>query len=88
MAETKQTIEQFERERNLVFHGDVDLKQRMTAEEFDVFMAENTWTGVDFKFREQWLKDNGYEITRENLINVELPSKEAQAGEENTTDAE
>lgn len=74
MSQSK-TIDEFERERGLMFVGDIDTSKVVSEEEFNEMLATQTFNGCDHEFREQWLEENGYEITRENKLNPHLPSQ-------------
>jgi hypothetical protein len=49
--------------------SDVSPNKKMTEEEFDRLPGKS---GVNFNDREKFLRDNGYEITRANLIDSSL----------------
>ncbi len=66
------SIEAWERERGLVIQGDVDPSQEVTAEEFEKLRVKQGHLGVNHEDREQFLKDNGYELSRENLVDASL----------------
>lgn len=69
---SKKTIEELEIEKGYVILGDVDLKEKLTDEEFISLAETNGFHGVNFEDRIKFLKDNGYEVTRENLIDSSL----------------
>jgi hypothetical protein len=73
------TIGDFERERNIMVRG-ADPKKTVTADEFDKLVGphfENA-VGIMHEDREAWLKEQGYEVTRENMMDVALPNKPAR----------
>lgn len=77
MSETTKTIADWEKERSMVITDKVDVTKKVTEAEFEkLIVGKQNWVGIDHTFREQWLKDNGYEVTRENLIDLELRSPE------------
>lgn len=49
----------------------------MSREDFDKIVATNysSFRGVSYKDRVKFLEENGYEVTRENLIDPELSAK-------------
>lgn len=72
------TIEQLEREYNIMTTQEKDLSKKVSEDEFKEIISSGKFVGVDFKQREKFLKDNGYKLTRENMINADLsvnPSK-------------
>ena len=48
-----------------------DLKKSMTEEEFDAIETKHLH-GVNFEDREKFLKDNGYEVNRANMMDRDL----------------
>ena len=75
--ETK-TLKQWETQAGVITPGDPALNQKLTKEEFRVLYNDPNTVGVDHDFRTQWLKENGYEVTRENMINVGLRIRSAE----------
>lgn len=73
--EDKITIQVFEKTQGLIIDGDVDIFKVVTAKEFEELKEKNGFIGVDFKARETWLKNNGYKITRANMVDGTLQSK-------------
>lgn len=71
---TKKLITTLEKERGLLFLGKIDEKKKLTDDEFDELLSENTnnFVGVDHEGRTKFLEDNGYEITRENMVDSTL----------------
>jgi hypothetical protein len=82
MADIKKPIRLWEEERNRVIQGDVNLDLDVTESEFDELGREHGSVAVFVADRKRFLKANGYKITRENLTNVELPSKGGDVDEE------
>lgn len=76
MADKK--IEQYEREYNLVLSDVKDPSQKVSESEFKEMVSTLKFVGVDFEQREQFLKDNGYDVTRENLIDPTLSVKQKE----------
>lgn len=80
-APEKKTISQWEHQFNLVFTDpDVSLNQKLTLDEINEMLLDEVnhpHTMVDHKGRSEWLKYNGYPVTRENLTadleTVKLP---------------
>lgn len=72
------TVQQWEREQGIMFLGDkIKPKSKISGLQFREMAAENNHVAVDYPAREQFLKDNGYEVTRENILNEDLEAKEA-----------
>lgn len=70
MNETK-TIRDWEKQKGFIVKTATDLDQQMTEQEFDAISLSEKH-GVDHESRTQFLNDNGYEVTRENMINTSL----------------
>lgn len=66
------SMQEWEKERNLMFTQGYVANKQLTAEEVDEFFASQRTVGVDFEGRTAWLKENGYDITRENMMNANL----------------
>ena len=81
MADTK-TLEEWEKERGFL-HVDpkVDLKQKFTEQEIIDLMATYDIKGVDHESRKEFLEENGYKVTRENMLNSELSAKSNEENE-------
>lgn len=70
---SKKALKTYEKERGLIFVGDaVDLDARYSEEEFLEFWSVNEYVGVDHESRTEWLKNNGYEVNRKNMIDHSL----------------
>ena len=72
---------EWEAELGLIFVGDLtktskSLSKKLTKEEFkqERRTRPEDFVGVDHKERIEFLERNGYEVTRENMINGELPT--------------
>lgn len=79
MADKKKPVSDWEVEVGL-FARDEQVakgKDKITREEFLELSDKNPngFLGVDYPVRVKFLKDNGYEVTRDNLINPNLSSK-------------
>jgi len=75
----KKTIAQFEEEKGMMFLDltGINLKHKVTEEEFGELAATDNYKnvrGVAFDERKEWLSNNGYELTRANMLNPELPT--------------
>lgn len=82
MSEKKQSIELWEKEANLLFTNITDdgLKKEITSDEFQNTIATSPFIGMNHSDRIKFLKDNGYEVTRENMANPELSVKQPSEG--------
>ena len=59
--------------------GDIDPAKEVSKDEFDELAASpDNFVGTDHEAREAWLKENGHEVTRENMMDVSLPSNASQ----------
>ena len=72
----KKTINDFEIERNIIA---IDRKKYpadkvVSVQEFDAIISENykEFTGCNHADRTQFLIDNGYVLTHENMLNSDL----------------
>jgi hypothetical protein len=76
MAEIK-TFADWERKKSVMFTDEsIDLDQEMTEAEFDKLYHKPTgWAGMDHEGREQFLRQNGYKVTRKNMLDHELSNK-------------
>lgn len=66
-----QTLEQWEREKGYIVKGDVDINKQLSEAEFEA-IPHGERHGVNHADRIKFLQDNGYEVTRENMINPNL----------------
>lgn len=75
MSERK-TVEELEKEENVVLPN-ANLKDKMTVEEFRKMCSDEKVevVGVHHEDRVKFLKDNGYAVTRENMVNSELSAQ-------------
>lgn len=63
-----------EEQFGVVFEGDFETVSKLTEEKALKLFSEGKYTGVTFSDRIKFLKDNGYEVTRDNLV-TELSAK-------------
>ena len=68
------TISDYERARHLVLHGDLNPGQEVTADQFEQLVQDYGFVAIDHERREAWLQEQGYEVTRDNMRDVTLPS--------------
>lgn len=84
------TIRDSELEAGVIFLNDDAefLDRELTREQWDELLTsgDENFLGIAWEDRKQWLEVNGYEITRPNLRDANLPS--AQAREEAEATAE
>lgn len=92
MTESK-TLLEWEETMGLMFTGDVHLDRKLVGivpgsepqiddeekDELQAYMRKNPYLGVNHADRTKFLEDNGYEVTRENMMNVELSAKPPEA---------
>lgn len=78
MTETKKTVAESEREAGIILNTDDErvLNSKLTREEWDKVVDQYGHRGVQWDDRSAWLKANGYDVTRENLRNADLPSQQ------------
>lgn len=77
MAITK-TIEDWENEKNFMLRGDVDISEKIEEDQF-LKLAHQVGAGVDIINRKAFLTRCGYDLTRENMMNVDLPYRNYEA---------
>jgi hypothetical protein len=78
---SKKSLETLEKQFGLMLTGDdVDTKAQYTDEEFTALLNDpkTTFVGVHHEDRIAFLKDNGHEVTRENMVDVHLPAKPSE----------
>lgn len=63
------TMEEWEKQLDGLF-VDYDPKRKLKRSE----IHSANYVGIDKEFRTDWLQRNGYELTRENYINADLPT--------------
>lgn len=67
MADKVKTLAEWEKEKGFIVTGDVDPNKKITeAEVDDIEMGKKHW--VNHADRVKFLKENNYEVTRENMI--------------------
>lgn len=71
---TKKLITTLEKEHGIMLIGSIDVKRKYSDDEFTVLLADSKteYVGVNHEDRVEFLKNNGYEVTRENMTNPEL----------------
>lgn len=74
MDEVK-TIGEHEIETGVFFLDDADSKKKLSKQDFHKLAEEKPFKLVTYKQRIEWLKENGYKLTRENLLNAHLESQ-------------
>ena len=67
------TMAEWESKGYLMFVDYVPNK-KLTSEEVRELELSSQTVAIQREYREQWLKDNGYEVTRENLMDWKLPT--------------
>jgi len=67
----KKTFEEWEMQKGLIAKdlSRFNSSKGITEQEFNSIVSDNfsEFVGVDYKLRVKFLKDNGYEVNRENL---------------------
>jgi len=73
------TINDWERDQNIIF---LDPKIKagtvMNSNQFWEMAGEHNYREMNWPQREQWLKDNGHDVNRANMLDEDLPSKKSQ----------
>jgi len=73
---TNKTIKELEIAYGVVVKDiKVDPNTNITVEEFEELILTGKTVGVNHEDRVNFLQDNGYKVTRENLIDPELSAK-------------
>lgn len=72
----KKPVSEWEHEKGLMLIEVEDLQAEVTENEFLELAGAGLTNakGVDFPGREEWLQKNNYPITRENMMDPNLPS--------------
>lgn len=67
-------LTKYEKETSFVALSEKKLPKVKSVEEYLEYVGEhrNDFAQVMLEYREEWLKTNGYEVTRENLLNADL----------------
>lgn len=70
----KLLVTTLEKRQGVIITGDFDLSQKMTEDEFAELIRNEKveYVGVDHEFRVNFLKNNGYEVNRENMVDLSL----------------
>lgn len=85
MAEKLHTIEELEvlTGWHYLSEDDIDKDERLTEDVYRerVLLPENLtkFNYVLYDYRINWLKENGYRITRANILNAQLTVKQSEA---------
>jgi hypothetical protein len=79
--DTTKTMKQWESELNIVFN-DYDGRKKLTRQEVSELQLGGGVVAVDIEERTKWLKENGYEVTRESLVDTSLRTVEKTDDEE------
>lgn len=73
------TIAEWEREKGVMFLDarKHPVNKKVTEDEFMEILqtSEGEYRGVTHDDREKWLKDNGYDVTRANMLDPDLLPK-------------
>lgn len=73
------TLNDFEKKYDIIFTDRKKHPAEKEMSEQDFLKLHETYPrdfiGLVWKDRTEWLEDNGYEVTHENLINGKLPPK-------------
>jgi hypothetical protein len=79
MATNKKSVLDSEIEAGVLLNTDDEkiLQRQATREEWDALMAEHGYIGVNHKDRVEWLQRNGYEVTRANMRDTSLATKQS-----------
>lgn len=68
-------LHEWEKARKLMILGEVNESSILTENQFQILMEDRGFIGVDQEGRTEFLKCNGYELTRENYMNSELSAR-------------
>lgn len=78
MSDRPKKLSSWEEQFGVLFTDpDTDTEEKLSLEEFNErYLNEIDYprAGVDFKGRTAWLKYNGYDVTRETLVDADLPT--------------
>lgn len=74
------TMAEWEKELNIMF-VDYSPNKKLTREEVSEIELSRGTVGVDYEPRKKFLQDNGYELTRENFMDITLNTKEPEDDE-------
>lgn len=76
MSDTTKTFSEWEKHHNQLYKKATDehLKKSMSGDDFWAFHLENIsdFHGVNHTDRTKFLQDNGFEVTRENMVDHRL----------------
>lgn len=82
MTDIRKSVKDWEAHLGVIFIGDIDLKKKVTEDEALELIrgGASTHVPVNHEGRKKWLEYNGYEVTRENMINGSLPTVKMPKG--------
>lgn len=85
---SKKLITTWEKEKGLILLNVKDPSQKISEEDFNDILAQGMQShiGVNHEDRIKFLKDNGHEVTRENMINGFLTIKSLESDNININD--
>lgn len=75
---SKEVITKLERETGFVAIDPKDIPSTEDSGEFMQHALKGRFVGVNYEDRVKFLKANGYEVTRENLVNRELSVRQEE----------
>jgi hypothetical protein len=70
-TEETKSIKDFELEKGVIIHGDINVQKKVTESEFEQMIHDGS-TGVNFEDRTAYLKSKGIKVTRQSLIDTSL----------------
>ena len=80
MSEELKTIKEWEIETGAYVTDKYKLSKKVSRDDFKAIIrditAEGNGRSVDLSIRVPFLEKNGYKVTRKNLLDVTLPSKQ------------
>jgi predicted nucleotidyltransferase len=74
MAEVTKTLGEWEKERGFILQ-DGNVNKKYTEAEVDELLLTPKSVGVDHEGRTEFLKSNGYDVTRANMVDPTLSAK-------------
>jgi hypothetical protein len=72
----KKTYGEFEREYNVMLNKDLGESRVVTRGTFMANSEKHGYIGVHHDERREWLITNGYDVTRKNMVDADLPTKQ------------
>lgn len=82
LEDSVKTIEEWEKELGFIVIDDTDISKKITGKEAGELFMSPSAKGVDHEQRIAFLKENGYEVNRENLADHELSSTKGEQPDE------